>query len=90
MELFEKTRLFAWVKPQHLYIPPANRNEGMWEFAINSLKEMDAMFTPGEKLECIVECVTIIGNVLKLCSDGKSAIANDDILPIMFYIVIKA
>jgi hypothetical protein len=62
----------------------------MWEFAIKSLRDTDECMSPVEKLSCLIECITIIVNVLDLCSTSGSAVGSDDSLPIIIYVVIKA
>lgn len=88
--LFQKTIELEWLRPEHLDILPSNRNEDMWEFAIQSLRETDESMSPIEKLHCLIECVTILVNVLDLCSSGDSGVGSDDTLPIIIFVVIKA
>ena len=84
------TKKLTWVTPEHLEIPVANRNEVMWTFAIKALKEIDDFNSPVEKLNSLVECITIIVNVLELCGNTGSGVSADDSLPIIIYVVIKA
>ena len=88
--LHELTVKLGWVQPEYLDIPVHNRNEAMWKYAIQALKDTDERMSPVEKLSCLVECITIIVNVLELCSNSDSGISSDDSLPIIIYIVIKA
>lgn len=88
--LHEAAGKLAWVQPEHLDIPLHNRNEAMWKYAIQALKDTDERMSPVEKLNCLVECITIIVNVLELCSSSDAGISSDDSLPIIIYIVIKA
>lgn len=88
--LRQATMKLAWVQPEHLDIPMHNRNEAMWKYAIQALKDTDERMSPVEKLNCLVECITIIVNVLELCSNSDAGISSDDSLPIIIYIVIKA
>jgi hypothetical protein len=88
--LFLKTQLLDWVQPEHLDIPDTNRNEPMWKFAINALRDTDECMSPVEKLNCLIECITIIVNILDLCSTSSSAVGSDDSLPIIIYVVIKS
>jgi hypothetical protein len=62
----------------------------MWQFAINALKDTDDCMSPVEKLNCLIECIRIIVNILDLCSMTNSAVGSDDSLPIIIYVVIKA
>lgn len=88
--LHEATVKLSWVQPEHLDIPTHNRNEAMWKYAIQALRDTDERMSPIEKLNCLVECITIIVNVLELCSNSDSGISSDDSLPIIIYVVIKA
>ena len=87
-ELYRRTQELAWIRPEHLDIPERNRSEEMWEFAIKALRQIDDCMSPVEKLCCLVECITIIVNVLELCSGG--GISADDSLPIIIYLLIRA
>ena len=48
------------------------------------------MKSPSEKLECIVECYTIITEILVRFSSRKEAPGADDSLPIFIYIILRA
>lgn len=85
-ELHRRTLELAWIRPEHLDIPEQNRSEEMWEFAIKALRQIDDCMSPVEKLGCLVECITIIVNVLELCSGG--GVSADDSLPIIIYLLI--
>lgn len=87
-ELYRRTQELAWIRPEHLDIPERNRSEEMWEFAIKALRQIDDCMSPVEKLGCLVECITIIVNVLELCSGG--GVSADDSLPIIIYLLIRA
>lgn len=88
--LYKKSLELDWILPEHLDIPSSNRNEPMWEFAIKALRDTDECMSPVEKLNCLIETITIIVNVLDLCSTSTSAVGADDSLPIIIYVVIKA
>lgn len=78
-----------WIKPEHLDIVPANRNEDMWKLAIEAMESMETYRAPAEKLNCLLDCMSIIVNVLTLVSAG-AGVSTDDSLPIIIYVVIKA
>jgi GTPase-activator protein for Ras-like GTPase/Vacuolar sorting protein 9 (VPS9) domain len=88
-KLYNRTLEHDWVKPEHLDIIPAHRNEAMWKFAIEALKNIDSYRSPADKLNCLVNCMSIIVNVLTLMSSG-GGVGTDDSLPIIIYIVLKA
>ena len=89
-KLYNRTLEHDWVKPEHLDIIPAHRNEAMWIFAIEALKNIDTYRAPADKLNCFVNCMSIIVNVLSLMSTGSGGVGTDDSLPIIIYIVLKA
>ena len=89
LKLFNRAREHEWIKPEHLDIIPANRNESMWKFAIEALRSIDTYRSPAEKLSCFVSCMSIIVNVLSLMSSG-GGVGTDDSLPLIIYIVLKA
>ena len=88
-ELHLKSLELDWIKPEHLDIVPANRNEDMWKLAIEAMESMETYRAPAEKLNCLLDCMSIIVNVLTLVSAG-AGISTDDSLPIIIYVVIKA
>ena len=90
LKLYNRTREHEWIKPEHLDIIPANRNEAMWKFAIEALQNIDNYRSPGEKLNCFVNCMSIIVNVLSLMSSSGGGVGTDDSLPLIIYIVLKA
>jgi hypothetical protein len=89
MNLHTKALELDWIKPEHLDIVPANRNEDMWKLAIEAMELMETYRAPAEKLNCLLDCMSIIVNVLTLVSAGQG-VSTDDSLPIIIYIVIKA
>ena len=89
MNLHQKALELDWIKPEHLDIVPANRNEDMWKLAIEAMELMETYRAPAEKLNCLLDCMSIIVNVLTLVSAGQG-VSTDDSLPIIIYIVIKA
>ena len=88
-KLYNQTLQHEWIKPEHLDIIPAHRNEAMWKFAIEALQNIENYRSPADKLNCFVNCMSIIVNVLSLMSSG-GGIGTDDSLPIIIYIVLKA
>ena len=86
--LYRRTVELSWVRPEHLDIPEQKRSEEMWSFAIKALKQIDDCMSPVEKLGCLVEYITIIVNVLELCSGG--GVSADDSLPIIIYLLIQS
>lgn len=87
--LHRKALELDWIKPEHLDIVPANRNEDMWKLAIEAMESMETYRAPAEKLTCLLDCMSIIVNVLTLVSAG-AGVSTDDSLPIIIYVVIKA
>ena len=90
LKLYNRTLEYDWVKPEHLDIIPANRNEAMWKFAIEALRSIENYRAPADKLNGFVDCMSIIVNVLSLMSSGSGGVGTDDSLPIVIYVVLKA
>lgn len=90
LRLNDITRKLGWMSAEDLDIPPLHRNEVMWAYAVKALQEIDDFSSPGEKLTCLVDCITTIVNVLELCGPAGSAVSADDSLPIIIYVVVKA
>lgn len=88
--LHNRTLELDWVKPEHMDIDPSNRNEDMWLFAIEALKNIDSYRAPSDKLNCLGDCMSIVVNVLSLMSTGSGGVGTDDSLPIIIYVVLKA
>lgn len=54
------------------------------------LNEIDNRITPLEKLDCMMECVKTIAQVLELAATKEGGGGADETLPIMLYVVLKA
>jgi len=87
--LYRKTLELDWVRPEHLDIAQEHRNEDMWKIAMEALESVNSFRAPSEKLECLIDCMKIIENVLSLVS-SKSGLGADETLPIIIYVTIKS
>jgi hypothetical protein len=51
---------------------------------------MENVYTPEEKLKCLIEAYRIISEILGTSSDKKEAVGADDTLPVFIYSILKA
>ncbi|CAI8595793.1 unnamed protein product [Vicia faba] len=91
-EISEKiTLLQTFLKPQHLDIQPVLHNESSWLLAEKELQKMNAFKAPQEKLSSIMNCCTVINNLLLNAAMSEHVPAGaDDFLPVLIYVTIKA
>mmetsp|Transcript_10623 Transcript_10623/g.20548 ORF Transcript_10623/g.20548 Transcript_10623/m.20548 type:complete len:1002 (+) Transcript_10623:440-3445(+) len=87
--LYSKTLELDWLMPEHLDIPQDQRHAEMWTFAIDSLQEIDEYRSTVDKLQCLVEFISTIIDILHLCADAE-AVGADESLPIVIYLIIRA
>lgn len=87
-KLYNKTLELDWLLPEHLDIPPDQRHAEMWTFAIESLQEIDEYRSTVDKLQCLVQFISTIIDILHLCADAE-AVGADESLPIVIYLIIR-
>eukprot|EP01132_Coremiostelium_polycephalum_P002355 gene2355-2906_t len=85
--LSERMSRLVFVEPQHLEISPDYWNNDLWEAAEQELQAINDLYSPSQKLECVLNCCKII---LFLLSNSDSPGGADDFLPHLIYIVIHA
>jgi Rab5 GDP/GTP exchange factor len=74
-----------------LDIKPCMRNEVVWSMAEDELRRINSFRSPGDKINCIVRCCSIIFSVLNLSrGDSGSRPGADDFLPVFIYIVLHS
>lgn len=80
-----------FISPDMLDIKPCMRNEVVWSMAEDELRRMNSFRSPGDKINCIVRCCSIIFSVLNLSrGDSGSRPGADDFLPVFIYIVLHS
>jgi hypothetical protein len=86
------TKILQFIQPAHLDIKPAICNEVVWQIAGDELRRMNYWTAPGDKINCVLKCSSVIFSVLNLArsSDDTSRPGADDFLPIFIYVVLRA
>lgn len=82
--------LSNFIKPEHLDIPEAYRNESSWILAQKELQKINTYKAPRDKLVCILNCCRVISNLLSMAAKENSAAGADDFLPVLIYVLIRA
>ncbi|EGC29397.1 hypothetical protein DICPUDRAFT_159036 [Dictyostelium purpureum] len=80
-------RLSTFLEPQHLEISPIHCDKDLWSTAQQELQGLNDLFSPSQKLECILKCCKVI---LYLLSSSDSPGGADDFLPHLIYVIIHA
>uniref|UniRef100_K3WDH1 VPS9 domain-containing protein n=1 Tax=Globisporangium ultimum (strain ATCC 200006 / CBS 805.95 / DAOM BR144) TaxID=431595 RepID=K3WDH1_GLOUD len=90
--LFRRMKLLSFITPDMLDIKPCMRNEVVWSMAEDELRRINSFRAPGDKINCIVRCCSVIFSVLNLSrgSDNDSRPGADDFLPVFIYIVLHS
>ena len=87
-EFYYKTQLFDWITPEQLEIKQLYKNQlGFAEFCIIKMDEAKSVF---EKLDCVKRVICSINNTLKFSTGNQKNAGQDEITPILQYIIIKA
>lgn len=94
----KRMQLLSFIGPDALDIKPELQNDIVWALARDELKKMNAYRTPGEKIDCIVKCASVIFKFLSVASaraqadgdDLQSAPGADDFLPVFIYVVLHS
>ncbi|EGG20023.1 Phox domain-containing protein [Cavenderia fasciculata] len=85
--LSDRMSKLVFVEPQHLEIRHDHWNKDLWAAAEKELLSVNDLYSPSQKLECILNCCKII---LFLLSNSDSPGGADDFLPHLIYVVIHA
>ncbi|GLD92090.1 hypothetical protein PINS_up000623 [Pythium insidiosum] len=89
--LLRRMQLLSFITPDMLDIKPCMRNEVVWSMAEDELRRINACRAPGDKINCIVRCCSIIFGVLNLSrGDSSNRPGADDFLPVFIYIVLHS
>jgi hypothetical protein len=88
-QLYMRIRQLQFIEPEHLDIPDRPLNKVAFHLAAEELAKLDSSkFTsPWEKLACILNCISILSNLLKHygADEGTGA---DEMLPYIIYTLI--
>ncbi|TYZ63988.1 hypothetical protein PybrP1_005658 [[Pythium] brassicae (nom. inval.)] len=89
--LSRRMKLLSFVTPDMLDINPCMRNEVVWSMAEDELRRINSFRAPGDKINCIVRCCSVIFSVLNLSrGDSGNRPGADDFLPVFIYIVLHS
>ena len=83
-----RTKCLDWVTPEQLDIKKIYINQ--LGFAISSIKKMDEARSVLDKLELIVNAHTSVNNTIKFSSGKEDDSGQDEMTPILQYIILKA
>jgi hypothetical protein len=93
----KRMQLLSFIGPDALDIKAELQNDIVWALARDELKKINSYRTPGEKIDCIVKCASVIFKFLSVASaraaaDGEleSAPGADDFLPVFIYVVLHS
>ncbi|DAZ93165.1 TPA: hypothetical protein N0F65_005515 [Lagenidium giganteum] len=89
--LERRMNILSLVTPDMLDIKPCMRNEVVWSMAEDELRRINSFRSPGDKINCIVRCCSVIFSVLNLArGDSSSRPGADDFLPVFIFIVLHS
>ncbi|OQR86504.1 hypothetical protein ACHHYP_10502 [Achlya hypogyna] len=90
-KLLRRMQTLSFVTPDMLDIKPCMRNEVVWSIAQDELRRINSFRSPGDKINCIVRCCSIIFSVLNLSrGDSLNRPGADDFLPVFIYLVLHS
>lgn len=90
-KLLERMQLLSFITPAMLDIKPCMRNEVVWSMAEDELRRINSFCSPGDKINCVVRCCSVIFSVLNLSrGESGSRPGADDFLPVFIYIVLHS
>ncbi|KAI9906427.1 hypothetical protein PsorP6_003147 [Peronosclerospora sorghi] len=81
----------SFITPAMLDIKPCICNEVVWSMATDELRRINSCRSPGDKMQCIVRCCSLLFSVLNLSRrDASTRPGADDFLPVFIYIVLHS
>lgn len=87
--VYEKMHLLQqFMRPEHLDIPPKFQNETSWLLAQKEIQKINTYKNPRDKLQCILNCSTVILNVSMAADENPPG--ADEFLPVLIYVIVKA
>ena len=85
---YQRTKCLDWITPEQLDIKTIYTNQ--LGFAISSIRKIDNARSVLDKLELIVRATDSINNTLKFSLGKEDNSGQDEITPILQYIILKA
>ena len=85
---YQKTKCLNWVTPEQLDIKTVYINQ--LGFAITSIKQIDEARSVLDKLDLIASAHTSVNNTIKFSSGKDDDSGQDEMTPILQYIILKA
>ena len=91
--LARRMQLLQFLKPEHLEIRPDMHNELIWALARDELRRINSFKTPGEKIECVVRCASVIFRALTVAqmkAKDNNPMGADDVFPVFLWVVLRS
>ena len=85
---YQRTKCLNWVTPEQLDIKTIYMNQ--LGFAIDSIKQIDEARSVLDKLDLIASAHTSVNNTIKFSSGKDDDSGQDEMTPILQYIILKA
>ncbi|TID04062.1 Vacuolar protein sorting-associated protein 9a [Colletotrichum higginsianum] len=86
--LTQKINIYAWLREEHLDIPPAgDSGRRFLKLAQQELLKIKSYRAPRDKIICVLNCCKVIFGLLKHSKSDSSA---DSFMPLLIYVVLQA
>ncbi|WYZ35216.1 hypothetical protein EsH8_I_001492 [Colletotrichum jinshuiense] len=86
--LTQKINIYAWLREEHLDIPPAEESGRRFlKLAQQELLKIKSYRAPRDKIICVLNCCKVIFGLLKHSKSDSSA---DSFMPLLIYVVLQA
>ncbi|OHW95331.1 guanine nucleotide exchange factor vps9 [Colletotrichum incanum] len=86
--LTQKINIYAWLREEHLDIPPAGESGRRFlKLAQQELLKIKSYRAPRDKIICVLNCCKVIFGLLKHSKSDSSA---DSFMPLLIYVVLQA
>lgn len=88
--LYERIRIFSWVREQHLDVPCSESSQGFLAFAEQELLKVNHYKAPRDKMICILNCCKVIFGLIRHESGSGASTSADAFLPILIFVILRA
>ncbi|KAK1625424.1 hypothetical protein BDP81DRAFT_327722 [Colletotrichum phormii] len=86
--LTQKINIYAWLREEHLDIPPAgDSGKRFLKLAQQEILKIKSYRAPRDKIICVLNCCKVIFGLLKHSKSDSSA---DSFMPLLIYVVLQA
>ncbi|KAK1983629.1 hypothetical protein LZ30DRAFT_780438 [Colletotrichum cereale] len=86
--LTQKINIYAWLREEHLDIPPASESGRRFlKLAQQEILKIKSYRAPRDKIICVLNCCKVIFGLLKHSKSDSSA---DSFMPLLIYVVLQA